>query len=68
MLAGSRSDKTSYIKEKFLAGKNGVLPFKRHYMKRLASFFKAPLGVDEHRLNEQFKMLTDYCKPFTGKQ
>lgn len=30
-------------------------------MTQLASFFKAPLGVDEHRLGEQFAMLVDYC-------
>jgi myo-inositol-1-phosphate synthase len=29
-------------------------------MPHLASFFKAPLGVDEHRLFEQFQMLLNY--------
>jgi myo-inositol-1-phosphate synthase len=30
-------------------------------MPHLASYFKAPLGVDEHRLYEQFRMLLDYA-------
>ena len=34
-------------------GEAGLMP-------HLASFFKAPLGVDEHRLFEQFQMLLDY--------
>jgi myo-inositol-1-phosphate synthase len=29
-------------------------------MHHLASFFKAPLGVNEYRLSEQFRMLTNY--------
>lgn len=29
-------------------------------MTQLSSFFKAPIGVNEHRLSEQFRMLTDY--------
>lgn len=29
-------------------------------MPQLACFFKSPLGVQEHRLYEQFRMLTDY--------
>jgi myo-inositol-1-phosphate synthase len=31
-------------------------------MKHLACFFKDPLGVDEHRLYEQFRMLSDYAR------
>jgi hypothetical protein len=31
-------------------------------MTHLASFFKAPLGVREHRLHEQFAMLTRYVE------
>ena len=31
-------------------------------MPHLAAFFKAPLGVDEHRLSEQFHMLHDYVQ------
>jgi len=34
-------------------GESGLMP-------HLASFFKAPLGVGEHRLHEQFAMLTRY--------
>jgi myo-inositol-1-phosphate synthase len=34
-------------------GEGGLMP-------QLASFFKAPLGVDEYRLSEQHKMLLDY--------
>jgi len=34
-------------------GESGLMP-------HLASFFKAPLGVGEHRLHEQFVMLTRY--------
>jgi len=31
-------------------------------MPQLACFFKAPLGVDEHRLGPQFELLTDYVQ------
>jgi myo-inositol-1-phosphate synthase len=31
-------------------------------MYHLASYFKAPMGVDEHRLYEQFQMLVDYAE------
>ena len=34
-------------------GETGLMP-------HLASFFKAPLGVEEHRLFEQFQMLLEY--------
>lgn len=34
-------------------GEYGLMP-------HLASFFKAPLGVSEHRLHEQFRILNDY--------
>ena len=37
-------------------------------MTQLASFFKAPLGVGEHRLGEQFAMLVDYCNARSGKR
>ncbi len=36
-------------------GESGLMP-------QLASFFKAPLGVAEHRLNEQYQMLVDYTR------
>jgi len=36
-------------------GERGVMP-------HLASFFKAPLGVDEFRLHEQHRLLLDYAK------
>ncbi len=29
-------------------------------MPHLASFFKAPIGVDTHALADQFRMLLDY--------
>ncbi len=35
-------------------GEYGLMP-------HLASYFKAPLGVDEHRLHEQFQMLLGYA-------
>ncbi len=35
-------------------------------MTHLASFFKAPLGVEEHALNDQFRMLTDYANKLRG--
>lgn len=35
-------------------------------MTHLASFFKAPLGVGEHGLHEQFAMLTRYVEQRTG--
>jgi myo-inositol-1-phosphate synthase len=34
-------------------GEAGLMP-------QLSSFFKAPIGVNEHRLSEQFRMLTNY--------
>jgi myo-inositol-1-phosphate synthase len=36
-------------------GESGLMP-------HLASFFKAPLGVSEHRLHEQHQMLLDYVE------
>lgn len=36
-------------------GESGLMP-------HLASYFKAPLGVDEYRLHEQFQMLMDYVR------
>jgi myo-inositol-1-phosphate synthase len=39
-------------------GEGGLQP-------HLASFFKAPLGVDEHRLAAQFEMLTEYVTRHT---
>jgi myo-inositol-1-phosphate synthase len=36
-------------------GQSGLMP-------HLALFFKAPIGVDEHRLYEQYRMLIDYVK------
>lgn len=36
-------------------GEAGLMP-------HVASYFKAPLGVDEHRLYEQFQMLQDYAQ------
>lgn len=35
-------------------GESGLMP-------HLASYFKSPLGVEEHRLSEQFGMLKDYA-------
>jgi myo-inositol-1-phosphate synthase len=35
-------------------GEGGLMP-------HLASFFKAPLGVEEHALQDQFRMLIDYA-------
>ena len=35
-------------------GESGLMP-------HLACYFKAPLGVSEHRLYEQYRMLTDYA-------
>ncbi len=35
-------------------------------MPHLASFFKAPLGVDEHALFEQYQMLLGYASQATG--
>ena len=32
-------------------------------MKHLACYFKDPIGVDEHRLYEQYRMLLDYADP-----
>jgi myo-inositol-1-phosphate synthase len=32
-------------------------------MRHLACYFKDPVGVDEHRLYEQFRMLLDYANP-----
>jgi hypothetical protein len=31
-------------------------------MPHLASYFKAPIGVSEHRLYEQYGMLMDYVR------
>jgi myo-inositol-1-phosphate synthase len=31
-------------------------------MTHLASFFKAPVGVEKHALQDQFRMLTDYVE------
>jgi myo-inositol-1-phosphate synthase len=36
-------------------GESGLMP-------HLASYFKAPLGVSEHRLYEQYEMLMDYVR------
>jgi len=36
-------------------GEGGLMP-------HLACFFKAPLGADEHRLSEQFRLLQDYAE------
>jgi myo-inositol-1-phosphate synthase len=41
-------------------GEYGLMP-------HLASFFKAPIGVEEHRLHEQFRVLTDYVTARTTK-
>ena len=40
-------------------GEYGLMP-------HLASFFKAPLGVEEHRLHEQFRLLSDYVSSQGG--
>ena len=40
-------------------GEAGLMP-------HLACFFKAPLGVEEHRLSEQFQMLQDYVHRAKG--
>lgn len=40
-------------------GDAGIMP-------HMASFFKAPLGVDEHALFEQYQMLLDYASCATG--
>lgn len=37
------------------AGQHGALTF-------LASFFKSPIGVDEHRFERQFQMLEQWCE------
>lgn len=41
-----------------LAGRRGEAGLMPH----LASYFKAPLGVEEHRLYEQFQTLLDYAR------
>lgn len=46
------------------AQKNGEYGLMPH----LASFFKAPLGIQEHRLHEQFHMLSDYVSARTGRK
>lgn len=43
-----------------MTGQGGVQP-------HLASFFKAPLGVEEHRLYEQFTMLKEYAQSVRSK-
>lgn len=40
-------------------GESGALP-------HLASFFKSPLGVDEHDFGRQFQMLEAYCETARG--
>lgn len=40
-------------------GEGGLQP-------QLASFFKAPMGVDEHDLSQQFDLLYEYIKRHTG--
>lgn len=42
-------------------GERGVMP-------HLASFFKAPLGVDDFRLHEQHRMLLDYAHRAGGER
>jgi myo-inositol-1-phosphate synthase len=42
-------------------GEGGLMP-------HLASFFKAPLGVEEYRLYEQYRMLLDYASRMTGER
>jgi myo-inositol-1-phosphate synthase len=42
-------------------GESGLQP-------QLASFFKDPLGVDEHDLSKQFGMLTEYVEAHTAQQ
>jgi myo-inositol-1-phosphate synthase len=37
-------------------GQAGLMP-------QLACFFKSPIGVNEHGLYEQFRMLIDYVRP-----
>lgn len=37
-------------------------------MKHLACFFKSPLDVEEHNLNEQYKMLKDYVAKHYAQQ
>ncbi|GLI36324.1 inositol-3-phosphate synthase [Desulforhabdus amnigena] len=40
-------------------GESGLMP-------HLASYFKAPMGVEEYRLNEQFEMLLNYARKAGG--
>ncbi|HOC46661.1 MAG: inositol-3-phosphate synthase [Syntrophorhabdaceae bacterium] len=42
------------------SGEYGLMP-------HLASFFKAPLGVHEHRLHEQFRILSNYVSARTDR-
>ena len=37
-------------------------------MPHLASFFKAPVGVEKHALHEQYAMLTDYAASLRRQQ
>ena len=41
-------------------GESGLMP-------HLASFFKAPLGVEEHAFHDQFRMLIDYAEVSKGR-
>ena len=41
-------------------GESGLMP-------HLASFFKAPIGVEEHAFPDQFRMLIDYAEVSKGK-
>jgi myo-inositol-1-phosphate synthase len=36
-------------------------------MVHLASFFKSPLGVEEHDLHRQFELLASYVRERTAK-